>query len=70
MFGEVLRKAREGAGMTQEHLAFEAEVDRTYISRLENDRMSPTLDTLFRLSKALGIPASTLVAQIERAMKR
>ncbi|MEX2317528.1 MAG: helix-turn-helix transcriptional regulator [Pirellulales bacterium] len=70
MFGDVLKKAREAAGMTQEKLAWDAELDRTFISRLENNRMSPTLDTLFRLSDALGLPASTLVARVEKLRKR
>jgi len=69
MFGEVLKKARERSGMTQEKLAFEADLDRTYISRLENDKMSPTLDTLLRIGSALGVPASTLVAQVEKSRK-
>ncbi len=29
--------------------------DRTYISRMEHDKKSPTLDTLFRICDALGI---------------
>lgn len=66
MFGNVLKTARERAGMTQEELAFKADVDRTYVSRLENDRMSPTLDTLFRLADAIGVPAATLVARADR----
>lgn len=70
MFGEVLKTAREKAGMTQEKLAFEADIDRTYISRLENNKMSPTLDTLLRLGDALSVPASTLIARVERRRKR
>jgi transcriptional regulator with XRE-family HTH domain len=70
MFGEVLKSAREKAGMTQEKLAFEADIDRTYISRLENNKMSPTLDTLLLLGDALGVPASTLIARVERRRKR
>ena len=54
MFDDELRKAREATGMTQETLAFEAELDRTYISRLEHGKKSPTLDTLFRICHALG----------------
>jgi transcriptional regulator with XRE-family HTH domain len=70
MFGDVLKKARLKTGMTQEELAFEADVDRTFLSRLENNRMSLTLETLFRLSDALGIPASTLIARVERLRGR
>ena len=70
MFGEELRKARETAGMTQEELAFKASLDRTYISRLEHDRKSPTLDSLFRLADALGIAASTLIERVERSRRK
>jgi transcriptional regulator with XRE-family HTH domain len=67
MFGEELRKAREVAELTQEQLAFAAEVDRSYISQLERNLKSPTLDMLFRLCEGLGISASELVARVERS---
>lgn len=70
MFGEELRKAREAAGKTQEQLAFDAGLDRTYISRLEHNKKSPTLDSLFRLCDALGISASTLIGRVERSRRR
>jgi transcriptional regulator with XRE-family HTH domain len=66
MLGEELRKARREAKLTQEQLSFEAEVDRTYISELEHDKKSPTLDVLFRLCDAMGIRASELIARVER----
>lgn len=66
MLGDELRKARERAGLTQEQLAFKAKVHRTYISLLERDKKSPTLDVLFRICMALGIPASRIVARVER----
>ena len=69
MLGEELQKARKQAGLTQETLAFEAGVDRTYISQLEHDKKSPTLDVLFRISGALGIKASVLIARVERTQK-
>jgi transcriptional regulator with XRE-family HTH domain len=65
MFGHELRKARLAAGLTQEELSYEAELDRTYISHLENGHKSPTLDVLFRLSDALGVKASELVQKVE-----
>lgn len=67
MFGEELRKAREQAKMTQEELAFAASVDRTYVSQLENNKKSPTLDMLFRLCDALGIQASRIVSRVEKS---
>jgi transcriptional regulator with XRE-family HTH domain len=70
MFGEVLQNARKKAGMTQEQLAFASGLDRTYVSRLERNKKSPTLNTLLQLGDALGVPASTLIARVERSRKR
>lgn len=67
MLGEELRKAREQAHLSQEKLAFEAGVHRTYVSMLERNKKSPTLDVLFRLCNALGLPASELINRVERA---
>ena len=66
MFGAVLREARLAADLTQEALAFRAGIDRTYISQLEHDKKSPTLDVLFRLADALGVLASQLIARVEQ----
>jgi len=70
MFGQVLREAREKAELTQEQLAFEARLHRTYISLMERDIKSPTLDVLLRLGKALNMPAADLVARVERNSRR
>lgn len=67
MFGEELRKAREAAGLSQEKLGFEAEIDRSYVSLLEHDKKSPTLDVLFRICDALRIPASEMIARVEKS---
>ena len=54
--------ARRTADLTQEQLAAKARVDRTYISDIENDKVSPTVDMLERLCNALGIRVSALLA--------
>jgi transcriptional regulator with XRE-family HTH domain len=69
MLGEELRRVREGAGLTQEELAFKASVHRTYISLLERNIKSPTLNMLFRLCGVLKVPVSELVARVEKTMK-
>jgi transcriptional regulator with XRE-family HTH domain len=69
MLGDELRKARSAAGLTQEQLGFEAELDRTYISQLERNLKSPTVDVLFRLCDAMGIPASELISRVETGRK-
>jgi len=70
MVGAELRAARRRAGLTQEALAFQAGVDRSYVSLLENDKKSPTLDMLFRLCDALGVKASRLIARVEKRRAR
>jgi transcriptional regulator with XRE-family HTH domain len=62
-FGRVLRDCRDKAGLSQEALAGVADVDRTYISLLERGLRQPTLDTLFRLARALGVAPATLVSR-------
>lgn len=65
--GVELKRAREEADLSQEEVAARANVDRSYISQLENDKKSPTLDLLMSLCKAIGIKTSTLIARVERA---
>jgi len=69
MFGAELKKARETAGLSQEKLAFEAQIDRSYVSLLENDKKSPTLDVIFRISDAIGIQASELISRVEQSRR-
>lgn len=66
MLGAELRKARIAAGMTQEELAFKAEISRNYVSLLELGEKSPTVQLLLRICKALGVRASTIIARVER----
>lgn len=53
IFGEVLKELRNKAGISQEDLANECELDRSFISMLERGLRMPTIETLFKLSKAL-----------------
>jgi transcriptional regulator with XRE-family HTH domain len=69
LLGSALRSARLAAGITQESLAFQANLDRTYISHLENGHKSPTVDVLFRISTALGISAAQLITQVEQSLE-
>jgi transcriptional regulator with XRE-family HTH domain len=65
--GQELRNARTQAGYTQESLGFEAQLDRIYISHLENGHKSPTIETLFEICRVLGISTSELIRQVERS---
>jgi len=67
VLGEELRKARLKAGLSQESLADKSGLHRTYISLLERNKKSPTLETLFHICKALGISAAGLIKKVEAA---
>lgn len=50
-----LRKFRVERGISQENLAVDAGIDRTYVSRLERGLENPTVAVLERLAHALTI---------------
>jgi transcriptional regulator with XRE-family HTH domain len=60
-FSEVVREARIAAKMTQEQLAHEALVDRTYVGLLENAKRQPTLSVIFSIAGSLGVTPETLI---------
>ena len=64
-FGMVIIELRSEAGLTQEQLGFEADLRRTFISVLELGQQQPTLTTIFKLGKALKIPASKIIELVE-----
>lgn len=68
-FGQVLRDRRLAAGLSQEKLALEAGLDRTFVSLLERGGRQPTLSTLWRLAEALRIRPSDLVTAVEGGNK-
>lgn len=64
VFGATLRYLRTQRHLSQEELAFESELDRTYISMLELGQRSPTLNTLIALSNGLKMSASEFFLEI------
>ena len=69
-FGETVRSVRESAGVAQEALALIAEMDRSYLGRLELGEKQPSLDVVFRLAAALGVTPGDLVARIELRLRK
>lgn len=64
-FGVVLRRLRREVGLTQEQLGFEADIRRTFVSLLELGQQQPTLNTIFKLSRALKTPPSVFMKMVE-----
>lgn len=63
-FGTVLRKQREERDISQEYLALECGLDRTYISLLERGQRQPTLTTILRIAEAFKIPPVDLFSLV------
>lgn len=66
-FGRVLRGHRLRQGYSQEALAHEVGLDRTYISMLERGLRQPTLNTIVILCQALQIKPEEFVADLGNA---
>ena len=60
-FGKKLAQLRKQTGLSQEAFAFQCGFDRTYIGILERGEKSPTLNTLNKIAKVLGISLSNLL---------
>jgi len=65
-FGQVLRKHRLAAGLSQEQLGLESGVQRNFISLIETGQNQPTISTIFKLAVAMGIKPSKLITETER----
>lgn len=61
--GRNVRKLRKQRGMTQEELAFEAEIDLTYIGGIERGKRNPSLLVMVRIAEALSVQLKQLIAE-------
>ncbi len=68
-FGQVLRKLRKDAGLSQERLALDAGLQRNYISMMELGNYQPTISTLMKLACALKIKPSDILVCLENEIK-
>ena len=63
IFGQNVRRVRRLRGLTQEQLAFEANLDLTYVGGIERGNRNPSLLVMARLADALGVPLPKLLSQ-------
>ncbi len=61
IFGENVRKARKVKGLSQEELALDTGIKRSYISDLERGTRNPTVRAVGRLAIALGVKPEELL---------
>ena len=68
-FGKVLRDLRTISGKTQEELALDCGLDRSFISMLERGYRQPTLQTILTLAIQLDVEASYIVESVQKRLK-
>ncbi|NBV01085.1 MAG: XRE family transcriptional regulator [Burkholderiaceae bacterium] len=64
-FGRIIRNLRKAANLSQEELAFEADLQRNYISLIELGKNLPTIHVILKIGNALNIPAHRIVKMLE-----
>ena len=62
-FGARVRSVRLNLGLSQEKLAFDCGLDRTYISSIERGKRNVSLINIHKLATTLGVEASDLLAE-------
>ena len=65
LLGNISRNVRAGrvaVGLSQERLAFEAGIDRTYVSQIERGVCNPSLEVLVKVSKVLKVEVVDLLS--------
>ena len=65
-FGRAVRRLRVSQGLSQEALADQAGIHRTYIGGIERGERNPTLTMIHRLAEALEVPPARLLEHEER----
>ena len=67
-FGQVLKRYRLQAKISQEALALECGLDRTFISALERGIRQPSLRSLFKVSKTLNVNPDQIVKDVDEML--
>jgi transcriptional regulator with XRE-family HTH domain len=63
ILGKNVHRLRLQKSMTQEELAFEAEIDLTYMGGIERGKRNPSLLVMARIAQALSVPLTKLLSE-------
>ncbi|MGH9522717.1 MAG: helix-turn-helix domain-containing protein [Terriglobales bacterium] len=66
----VLIYARQRSGLSQRDVALRMRVPRTYISKFENGKATPTIASLYKIAAAIGVSPQRLVLMADVAAGR
>ena len=68
--GRIIRKLREQRGLTQEVLSGLAAVSRSHLAEIETGHTNANVETLWKISEALGIKMSDLIQMVEQVIEQ
>ena len=66
--GEAIAHCRKSKNLSQEVLSGLSDIGRTHLSAIERGERKPTLETLYRISVALGMNMSDIIREMEKRL--
>lgn len=69
-FRYVLKRCREAKGLTQQELSNLIGVDVSFVGQMETGKKCPNINMLFRIARALDIPAAELIQALEEEARK
>ena len=70
IIGRIIRELRKKRGFTQEILSGLAAISRSHLAEIETGHTKANVETLWRISEALGMKLSSLIRIVEDAIER
>jgi len=67
--GTLIRRCRKERKLTLKTVAEKASISEGFLSQVENDVNSPSVDTLIRICNAIGVNAGDLISQVSKQEK-
>ena len=68
--GRIIRELREQRGLTQEVLSDLAAVSRSHLAEIETGHTNANVETLWKISEALGMKMSDLIQMVEQVIEQ
>jgi DNA-binding XRE family transcriptional regulator len=70
ILGERIRELRKVKNLTQEDLAYESDIDRSYIGGVERGERNLSFDKLCQIAQALGCDVASLTKNLPKELSR
>ena len=68
--GRIIRELRKQQGLSQEVLSGLAAISRSHLTEIETGHTNANVETLWKISEALGMKMSDLIRMVEQVLER